>query len=81
MYEMGILYFDYDGFKALVIAGISDLRRPVEKVSTYQSSALAATGIIWSRYSMVIYPVNWNLFSVNMFVAFTGCYQLCRKYL
>ncbi|KAF6772947.1 hypothetical protein AHF37_08080 [Paragonimus kellicotti] len=63
---------------ALVIAGIKDITRPVEKVSTYQSCALAATGLIWSRYSLVIIPKNWNLFSVNIFLAVTGLFQLGR---
>ena len=35
-------------------------------------------GTIWSRYSLVINPVNYNLFSVNVFVATTGFYQLFR---
>lgn len=65
----------------LVIAGLSDLTRPAEKLSVSQSGALAATGIIWSRYSLVIIPKNWNLFSVNVFVATTGCYQLYRIFM
>lgn len=65
---------------SLVIAGIADLKRPVEKLSLTQSTALSATGIIWSRYSMVIIPKNWNLFSVNVFVGATGLYQLSRIY-
>jgi hypothetical protein len=44
------------------------------------SLALAATGIIWSRYSTQITPVNYNLLSVNIFVAATGLYQLYRIY-
>jgi len=62
----------------LVIAGLGDLQRPAEKLSASQSGALAATGVIWSRYSLVITPKNWNLFSVNVFVAATGLYQLYR---
>ncbi|KAL1139136.1 hypothetical protein AAG570_009196 [Ranatra chinensis] len=62
----------------LVIAGLGDINRPVEKVSLSQSAALAATGIIWSRYSLVIIPKNWSLFSVNVFVALTGLYQVGR---
>jgi len=62
----------------LVIAGLGDLKRPAEKLSVSQSGALAATGTIWSRYSLVITPKNWNLFSVNVFVAMTGIYQLYR---
>jgi hypothetical protein len=61
-----------------VIAGIGDMNRPVENVSIRQSGALAATGFIWSRYSLVIIPKNWSLFSVNMFVGLTNIYQVIR---
>ncbi|XP_052807964.1 mitochondrial pyruvate carrier 2-like [Mya arenaria] len=64
----------------LVIAGIGDIARPAEKLSQFQSSALAATGLIWSRYSLVITPKNYNLFAVNVFVGATGLYQLYRIY-
>jgi hypothetical protein len=64
----------------LVIAGIGDLTRPAEKLSVQQSAALAATGVIWSRYSLVIKPKNWSLFSVNVFVAGTQLYQLYRAF-
>ncbi len=63
-----------------MIAGLADINRPAEKLSLMQSSALAGTGVIWSRYSLVITPKNWNLFSVNVFVAATGIYQLSRIY-
>ncbi|KAI8921522.1 hypothetical protein BC831DRAFT_458489 [Entophlyctis helioformis] len=62
----------------LVIAGLGDLQRPAEKLSLMQTSALAATGLIWSRYSLVITPKNYNLFSVNIFVGAIGMYQLFR---
>jgi hypothetical protein len=42
-------------------------------------SAVTATGVIWSRYSFVITPVNYNLFSVNAAMAVTGGYQLYRR--
>ncbi|XP_033635603.1 mitochondrial pyruvate carrier 4-like [Asterias rubens] len=64
----------------LVIAGLADYARPAEKLSVSQSGALAATGVIWSRYSMVVIPKNWNLFSVNIFLAMTGIMQLARIY-
>ena len=64
----------------LVIAAFSDLLRPPEKLSEKQSGALMATGVIWSRYSLVIKPKNWNLFSVNMFVAISNGIQLFRIY-
>ncbi|EGG04645.1 uncharacterized protein MELLADRAFT_37260 [Melampsora larici-populina 98AG31] len=62
----------------LVIAGIKDLSRPVEKLSLSQNIALAATGLIWVRYSFVITPVNYSLASVNCFVGATGLTQLYR---
>lgn len=65
-------------YKGLVIASIGDLTRPAEKLSISQSSALAATGVIWARYSLVIIPKNWSLFSVNVFVGATNIYQLSR---
>ncbi|CAD7705437.1 unnamed protein product [Ostreobium quekettii] len=61
------------------IANIADLQRPPEQVSYPQQTAIAATGVIWSRYSTQIIPVNYNLLSVNMFMAVTGLYQLSRK--
>jgi len=62
----------------LVIAGISDLTRPAEKLSTSQSAVLMATGAIWSRYCLVITPRVWNLFAVNFFLGIAGATQLIR---
>ncbi|KAL0442997.1 UNVERIFIED_CONTAM: Mitochondrial pyruvate carrier 4 [Sesamum latifolium] len=61
------------------IANFADFGKPPEKVSYPQQIAVTATGIIWSRYSTVITPKNWNLFSVNIVMAGTGIYQLSRK--
>ncbi|KAL1929195.1 hypothetical protein VTP01DRAFT_2254 [Rhizomucor pusillus] len=63
---------------ALVIAGIGDLQRPADKLSLSQNLSLTATGLIWTRYSMVIIPKNWTLFTVNLFVAGTGLMQVGR---
>ncbi|CAB4378481.1 mitochondrion protein [Rhizophagus irregularis] len=62
----------------LVIAGLSDLKRPPESLSVSQNVALTATGLIWSRYSTQIIPVNYTLLSVNLFVAGTGLTQMYR---
>lgn len=43
---------------SLVIAGISDLARPAEKLSLTQNLALVATGAIWTRWCFVISPRN-----------------------
>ncbi|KAI7879520.1 UPF0041-domain-containing protein [Lichtheimia hyalospora FSU 10163] len=63
---------------ALVIAGISDLQRPAEKLSLSQTASLLATGLIWTRYSMVIIPKNYSLGTVNLFVAGTSLMQMGR---
>jgi hypothetical protein len=62
----------------LVAAGLKDLNRPAEKLSVSQNLALAATGVIWVRYSFVIIPVNYSLAAVNFFVGATGLGQLAR---
>eukprot|EP00250_Pteridium_aquilinum_P035322 c9137_g1_i1 orf=240-572(+) len=61
------------------IANVADFAKPPEKISYPQQIAVTATGLIWSRYSTVIRPKNWNLFSVNVAMAVTGIYQLSRK--
>ncbi|XP_034069592.1 mitochondrial pyruvate carrier 2b [Gymnodraco acuticeps] len=62
----------------LVGAGMADMRRPADKLSLSQSGVLTATGLIWSRYSLVITPKNWNLFCVNFFLGAAGSSQLYR---
>ncbi|KAI8994078.1 UPF0041-domain-containing protein [Trametes punicea] len=62
----------------LVAAGLKDLSRPAEKLSVSQNLALAATGFIWVRYSLVITPINYSLAAVNFFVGSTGLGQLSR---
>ena len=61
-------------------SNLMDYDRPVENISTSQQLALAATGFIWSRYSLVIYPVNYSLFVVNFALACTATFQLARKF-
>lgn len=74
-----VLFILYN-IQSLVIAGLGDLSRPAEQLSVAQSGSLFATGVIWSRYSLVIIPKNYGLFSVNLFVALTQFIQLCRAY-
>lgn len=62
----------------LVAAGLKDLSRPADKISVPQNVALAATGMIWVRYSLVITPVNYSLAAVNFFVGCSGLAQLYR---
>jgi hypothetical protein len=62
----------------LVVAGLNDLRRPADKLSVTQNAALAATGLIWVRYSLVITPVNYSLAAVNACVGVVGGTQIFR---
>lgn len=73
-------FFIYLFLQSLVIAGLGDLSRPANQLSIGQSASLFATGVIWSRYSLVIIPKNYSLFSVNVFVALTQLVQLTRAY-
>lgn len=61
------------------LANLADMRRSPETISLPQQTAVALTGLIWSRYSLIITPKNWNLFAVNMFMGGTGLTQLYRK--
>ncbi len=63
----------------LSVSNIMDFNRPIDKMSISQQTALCTTGFIWSRYSMVITPKNYNLLAVNLTLAATGSYQLGRK--
>ncbi|TEB37531.1 UPF0041-domain-containing protein [Coprinellus micaceus] len=62
----------------LVAAGLKDLTRPADKLSVPQNLALAATGFIWVRYSLVITPINYSLAAVNFCVGLSGLSQLGR---
>ena len=64
----------------ITFANIADFSRPVESISTPQQCAVTATGVIWSRFATQIVPVNYNLLTVNAFMAMTGMYQLSRKF-
>ncbi|KAK2751694.1 upf0041 domain protein [Colletotrichum kahawae] len=63
---------------ALVLAGIADLARPAEKLSLTQNAALTATGIIWTRWCLIIKPKNYLLAAVNFFLGIVGVVQVSR---
>lgn len=62
----------------LVLAGISDFARPAEKLSLTQNGALTATGIIWTRWCLIIKPKNYLLAAVNFFLGLVGVVQVSR---
>ncbi|WOG83113.1 hypothetical protein DCAR_0102287 [Daucus carota subsp. sativus] len=61
------------------IANVADFAKPPETLSYPQQIVVTVTGGIWSRYSGVITPKNWNLMTVSVAMAGTGVYQLSRK--
>ncbi|QUC17884.1 uncharacterized protein UV8b_02125 [Ustilaginoidea virens] len=63
---------------ALVIAGISDFARPAEKLSFTQNFALTCTGLIWTRWCLIIKPKNYLLAAVNFFLGLVGIVQVSR---
>jgi len=62
----------------LVVAGISDFARPADKLSLTQNAALTATGMIWTRWCLIIKPRNILLAAVNFFLAGVGIVQVSR---
>ncbi|CDR96339.1 BRAIN PROTEIN 44/YHR162W(YEAST) like protein, putative [Babesia bigemina] len=73
------IHFYAPTFKwGISIANLADINRPTDKLSLPQQLAVSCTGIIWSRYSTVITPVNYNLLAVNAAMAVTGVYQISR---
>ncbi|KAK5663225.1 hypothetical protein OQA88_6643 [Cercophora sp. LCS_1] len=62
----------------LVLAGVSDFARPAENLSLTQNGALTATGIIWTRWCLIIKPKNYLLAAVNFFLGMVGVVQVSR---
>lgn len=64
-----------------LISGASflDLHRPTDRISLAQYSALTVTGFVFSRYSMVIIPLNYNLAAVNVALFVSSAWHLGRK--
>ncbi|PON44610.1 Mitochondrial pyruvate carrier [Trema orientale] len=63
----------------ITIANILDSTKPPEELSYPQQAALTCSGLVWAKYSTVITPKNWTLFSVSIGMAATAGYQLARK--
>eukprot|EP00586_Coscinodiscus_wailesii_P011963 CAMPEP_0172495000 /NCGR_PEP_ID=MMETSP1066-20121228/61084_1 /TAXON_ID=671091 /ORGANISM="Coscinodiscus wailesii, Strain CCMP2513" /LENGTH=185 /DNA_ID=CAMNT_0013266389 /DNA_START=310 /DNA_END=867 /DNA_ORIENTATION=+ len=60
-------------------ASFMDLNRPTELVSLPQYTALTATGFFFSRYALLVVPVNYVLCSVNIALFGSSFYHLARK--
>lgn len=64
-----------------LISGASflDLDRPTDKVSISQYTALTLTGLFFSRYAMLVTPINYMLCSVNIALFGSSAWHLGRK--
>jgi len=64
-----------------LISGASflELNRPTDKISLAQYSALTLTGAFFSRYGMLVTPVNYTLVSVNVALFGSSAWHLGRK--
>lgn len=54
----------------LVLAGISDFARPAENLSLTQNAALTATGLIWTRWCLIIKPKNYLYVPPRLLIVF-----------
>ncbi|KAB5547183.1 hypothetical protein GE09DRAFT_967654 [Coniochaeta sp. 2T2.1] len=63
---------------SIVLAGVADFARPAEKLSLTQNGALTATGLIWTRWCLIIKPKNYLLAAVNFFLGVVGIVQVTR---
>jgi hypothetical protein len=64
-----------------MISGASflELNRPTEKISLPQYTALTLTGFFFSRYSLLVIPINYNLCAVNIALFGSSAWHLGRK--
>ena len=62
-----------------VATNLLNVDKPTDTISLAQTTALTATGLIWTRYSFVITPVNYNLAIVNIALGLSSSYHLLRK--
>lgn len=60
-------------------ASFMDLHRPTDKVSLPQYTALTLTGFFFSRYALLVTPINYTLCSVNLALFGSSAWHLGRK--
>jgi mitochondrial pyruvate carrier 2 len=64
-----------------LISGASffEYNRPTDKVSLPQYTALTLTGFFFSRYALLVTPINYVLCSVNILLFVSSAWHLGRK--
>ena len=63
----------------LSAASLTDLFRPTDKISLTQYAALTVTGAIFSKYGLVVTPINYPLTCVNILLFLSSGWHLARK--
>jgi len=65
----------------LAVVTFSQFQLPPEQISAQSNFALMCTGILWTRWSLIIKPKNVLLASCNAFLGVSAATQLGRLYL
>jgi len=60
-------------------ASMLDLNRPTDKISLPQYAALTATGFFFTRYALLVTPINYLLCSVNVALFLSSFWHFGRK--
>jgi hypothetical protein len=60
-------------------ASFMELDRPTDKISLPQYTALTLTGFFFSRYALLVAPINYTLCSVNIALFGSSAWHLGRK--
>eukprot|EP00579_Thalassiosira_antarctica_P006026 CAMPEP_0201883030 /NCGR_PEP_ID=MMETSP0902-20130614/15105_1 /ASSEMBLY_ACC=CAM_ASM_000551 /TAXON_ID=420261 /ORGANISM="Thalassiosira antarctica, Strain CCMP982" /LENGTH=314 /DNA_ID=CAMNT_0048411733 /DNA_START=28 /DNA_END=972 /DNA_ORIENTATION=+ len=60
-------------------ASFMDLNRPTDQISLAQYTALTFTGLFFSRYALLVAPINYTLCSVNVALFGSSAWHLGRK--
>jgi len=60
-------------------ASMLDLNRPTDQISLPQYAALTATGFFFTRYALLVTPINYTLSSVNVALFLSSLWHFSRK--
>lgn len=60
-------------------ASMLDLNRPTDQISLPQYAALTATGFFFTRYALLVTPINYTLSSVNVALFLSSFWHFGRK--
>jgi len=60
-------------------ASMMDLNRPTDKISLPQYAALTATGFFFTRYALLVTPINYTLCAVNVALFLSSFWHFGRK--